>query len=289
MSGLIWSALGKGIANTGDMVGRYAIGQAEEEQRSAREIAREERLLARKDAQEEAQRQRVIREQQQIEARADDMPIKRDVQALGNLGARVQGDSPVMDEAEREALIRENPQYREVYRRAGVIEDKMDPRLQRAEDESSAALGIGASSSVIDFYSKKRADVLNAIKEENRDRIAGEKEDRLNEQFQALLPIRQQTANAATTRANKPPASGSGGSRGDATGIRTLQDFTNRERTLRNQMAKAFGTEREELRVELRDLLAQRKVFENQNRGGNTPRTSDNSGTRPPLSSFNRP
>lgn len=289
MSGLIWSALGKGIANAGDMVGRYAIGQAEEEQRSAREIAREERLLARKEAQEEANRQRVIKEQQLVQERADDMPIKRDVQELGNLGAQVAGDSPVMDEAEREALIRENPQYRQIYREAGLIKDKMDPRLQRAEDESSAALGIGATSSVIDFYSKKRADVLSAIKEENRDRLASEKEDRLNEQFQALLPIKQQTANAATTRANKPPASG-GGSRGDATGIRTLQDFTNRERTLRNQMSKAFGTERDKLQTELNDLLAQRREFENRNQsGGNAPRTSDNSGTRPHISSFNRP
>jgi hypothetical protein len=50
MSGLIWSALGKGIANAGDMVGRYAIGQAEEQNRESRLMQREDRAEARKEA-----------------------------------------------------------------------------------------------------------------------------------------------------------------------------------------------------------------------------------------------
>ena len=50
MSGLMWQAFGKSLSDAGGLIGRYAISQAEEQQREAREIAREERAEARKEA-----------------------------------------------------------------------------------------------------------------------------------------------------------------------------------------------------------------------------------------------
>jgi hypothetical protein len=56
----------------------------------------------------------------------------------------------------------------------------------------------------------------------NERRLA-EQEQRRRDEFKALLPIKQQTADASTTRANRPPSSGGGGSGGGAAKVRSTK------------------------------------------------------------------
>jgi hypothetical protein len=260
MSGLIWAGIGKGIADAGQTVSNFMVKDIEdkrkemldalrEERQAARELARDERLSEREAEREtrkteretataEALKKRVAEESVQVESRAADAPIRRDAAAVSRLGAQVEGESPVMEQSEIEKLIRENPQYREVYRKAGLIgEDKMDPRLRAAEDQATSALEIGAHSSVIDAYSKKRRDVLEQIRLEN---VATRSEQQHTAQMAAITergrqfderkPILQQTADAKTTsagaavtRANKPTGGGRGGSSIESLDLRGLQ------------------------------------------------------------------
>jgi len=251
MSGLIWAGIGKGIADAGSTFGNYMAKDIEATRLEEREALREERLLKRQEALDqlkadreeakaEALRTRVASEAEKVESRAADAPIRRDAAAVGALGAQVAGDSPMMSQEEREALIRENPQYREVYRSAGLIgADKIDPRLRAADDQAQAALEIGAHSSVIDAYSKKRKDVLEQIRLENTEKKNDQQYNATmaaiterGRQADARLPIAQQNADANTTRAgaavtsaNRPRASGggSGGSGGESLDLRGLQ------------------------------------------------------------------
>jgi hypothetical protein len=248
MSGLIFAGIGKGIADAGTTFGSYMLKDIESKQLAEREAQREERLLARQaaldqlkadreDAKVEALKTRVATEAVQVERRAADAPIRRDATALGALGAQVAGDSPMMSQEEREALIRENPQYREVYRSAGLIgADKMDPRLRAAEDQSQAALELGAHSSVIDAYSKKRRDVLDQIRLENTEKKNDQQFTATmaaiterGRQADAKLPIAQQNADANTKRADNPR----GGSSDN-----TDRDITAAENALANTRAK---------------------------------------------------
>lgn len=243
MSGLIWAGIGKGIADAGSTFGNYMAKDIEATRQDEREALREERLLKRQEALDqlkadreetkaETLKQRVASESVQVQARAADAPVRRDAAALGTLGAQVAGDSPVMPQEEREALIRENPQYREVYRQAGLIgADKMDPRLREADDQSKAALEIGAHSSVIDAYAKQRKDVLDQIRLENTEKRGDQRHTEAmaaiterGRQFDEKKPILQQNADSGTTRAgaavtsaNRPGGSGrSGGGDGSA-------------------------------------------------------------------------
>jgi hypothetical protein len=50
MSARVWEAFGKSMANTGGLIGQYMMQRAGDEEREAREIAREERALARTEA-----------------------------------------------------------------------------------------------------------------------------------------------------------------------------------------------------------------------------------------------
>jgi hypothetical protein len=249
MSGLIWAGIGRGIADAGQTFGNFMAKDIEDRRRATLEAIRDERLSAREEARDirrvereaataEALKKRVAEESVQVESRAADAPIRRDAAAVSRLGAQVEGESPVMEQSEIEKLIRENPQYREVYRKAGLIgEDKMDPRLRAAEDQATSALEIGAHSSVIDAYSKKRRDVLEQIRLENAATRSEQQHTAqmaaINErgrQFDEKKPILQQTADAKTTsagaavtRANRPPSSGGGGSGGNTPKVRSTR------------------------------------------------------------------
>jgi hypothetical protein len=298
MSGLIWAGIGKGIADAGQTFGAYMAKDIEANRQDEREALREERLLARQEALDrikadreeakaEALKTRVATEAVQVESRAADAPIRRDAAAVSKLGSQVAGDSPVMEQSEIEGVIRENPQYREVYRKAGLIgEDKMDPRLRAADDQSTAALELGAHSSVIDAYAKKRKDVLDQIRLENTEKKNDQQFTATmaaiterGRQADALLPIRQQQADtgttkagAAVTNANRPRASGGGsGSSGDTLTLRGLQteataasravDAARKSRDKQQDVvAKSFGSGKEEAQSALAE--ANKKLAE---------------------------
>jgi hypothetical protein len=323
MSGLIWAGIGKGIADAGQTFGAYMAKDIEANRQDEREALREERLLARQEALDrikadreeakaEALKTRVATEAVQVESRAADAPIRRDAAAVSKLGSQVAGDSPVMEQSEIEGVIRENPQYREVYRKAGLIgEDKMDPRLRAAEDQATAALELGAHSSVIDAYAKKRKDVLDQIRLENTEKKNDQQFTATmaaiterGRQADAKLPIEQQNADANTTRAgaavtnaNRPRASGggSGGSASSAPKVRStkVDDAGNMVAIMSDGSTKNLGIKSSDFNNKVASLVTQmakndyqfNKLTEDEKReraiqrltgGATAPKTSDN-------------
>jgi hypothetical protein len=339
MSGLIWAGIGKGIADAGTTFGSYMAKDIESRMQSEREAQREERLLARQEALErikadredakvEALKARVASEAVAVESRAAEAPMRRDAAALGrdtqtlaksSAQAGEAGDY-ALSEDQLKGLLQNDPKLRESYAKSGIIggaiADKMDPRLRAADDQAQAALELGAHSSVIDAYAKKRKDVLDQIRLENT-------EKKNDQQFtatmaaitqrrdasEAKLPIAQQNADANTTRANKPPSSGggSGGAASAAPKVRStkVDDAGNMVAIMSDGSTKNLGIKSSDFNNKVANLVTQmskndyqfNKLSEDEKRnraiqrltgGATAPKSSDNAGTRPPLDSFKR-
>jgi hypothetical protein len=192
MSGLIWAGIGKGIADAGTTFGSYMLKDIEdqrrredEERREANAIKRAEeatRIKEESDARKaEELKQRVSKETAQAQQRATEIGAQRtasrldsDATRLGEMSAKAgeEGDIALSKEQMLD-LIRKDPALRESYRKsgliAGAVESTRDPRLMAAEDRIQAAREIGAHSSVLDAYTKDRADTLREIAEENKE------------------------------------------------------------------------------------------------------------------------
>jgi hypothetical protein len=191
----------------------------------------------------EALKQRVASESVQVGKEADQMAGQRSSVAFDKLAeasaqAGEQGDIALSKDQLR-AVVKDNPEIGRQYRDQGLIASNLplsrnEARLQRAEDESSAALQIGVHSSVIEAYGKKREAVLKEISEENKENqnkaindFNSRRLDQMHRESQrrdAEGQKRQETAdknagsnsrradasvtaaNAALARANRPPA-----------------------------------------------------------------------------------
>jgi hypothetical protein len=195
MSGLIWAGIGKGIADAGTTFGSYMLKDIEdqrrrddEERREANAIKRAEeadRIRAeREEKKAETLKQRVTTETAQVEQRATQIGTERrtarldsDATRLGEMSAKAgeEGDIALSKEQMLD-LIRKDPALRESYRKSGLIEgaaeSTRDPRMIAAEDRVTAAMGIGAHSSVLDAYTKARKDTLDEIRRENEQKRA---------------------------------------------------------------------------------------------------------------------
>lgn len=298
MSGLILAGIGKGIAEAGNF---YASAMT----KSALDRESEERKIRLADELETKKEEKRAAQAIAVDKLADEAPLKRDVGVLQGKAAQVEGDSPVMSKEEMLKLIKENPEYREVYRKAGLIgEDKMDPRLRRADDEERAAREVGVSSSVLESYRKAKSDTLAIIKQENRDARDDAKEERRGKEFAALLPIRQQQADAGTTRANKPSGSGGGTDSGEKI-FKTITGADGNEYGVTRSGKKidlgASSTFNKQVSTTIASMekndFSFSKLPEDEKRakaiarltgGSNTPKPSDNSTSRPALDSFRR-
>lgn len=239
-SGLIWAGIGKGISDAGDTFTKYMMADIADKRQAQREeyllerqTKRDEALLDRQAAtaaaaQEKAEaleRLKVKLEEEKLNAkrdraqkdlvaigkRADEVEATRDAaqlevdtNRLANLSSQVKGKSPSTTQEGFAELIRQNPQYREIYRRAGYIDgagDEGQRALRRIDDESKAAIEIGADQNIINYYKDVRTSVLKQIELQNKKEIAEDK-----------LPIEQQRADAATTNANRPRTGRAGSS-----------------------------------------------------------------------------
>lgn len=193
MGGLILAGIGKGIADAGAAYAGGMSKMAEFEMQNQRDEAREQRQLRLADQLETQKEEKRARQAVEVEQRAAEAPLKREALDVIAAGSKVAGDSPVATKEEVLKLIKENPEYREVYRKAGLIgEDKMDPRLRRAYDEESAAREVGVSSTMLDSYRKQKTDTLAIIKEENKE--VERKSDK--EQMDRRLDIMEKGATA---------------------------------------------------------------------------------------------
>jgi hypothetical protein len=192
MSGLIWAGIGKGIADAGTTFGSYMLKDIEdqrrredEERREANAIKRAEeadRIRAeREEKKAEALKQRVTTETAQVEQRATQIGTERRTARLDSDAGKLSASSMAedreglaIDKEKMLELLRNDPALRESYRKSGLIEgaaeSTRDSRLIAAEDRVTAAMGIGAHSSVLDAYTKAKADTLREVAEENREK-----------------------------------------------------------------------------------------------------------------------
>jgi hypothetical protein len=282
-----------------------------------REALREERLLARQEALDrikadreeakaEALKTRVATEAVQVEERAAQAPMRRDAAALGrdsqtlaksSAQAGEDGDF-ALSEDQLKGLMQSDPKLRESYAKSGIIggaiADKMDPRLRAADDQSTAALELGAHSSVIDAYAKKRKDVLDQIRLENTEKKNDQQFTATmaaiterGRQADAKLPIAQQNAdsnttkagaavtNAAanTTRANRPPSSGGKG--GTVSGMSEVK--LNQEAETLRKAAKDASTMdlKRDYEARLKEVMDEIQV-RRKSGGATAPKSSDN-------------
>ena len=217
--------------------------------------------------------------------------LNADTARLAELSKASKGKGPGASPETFAQLIKENPEYRKVYRDAGYISD-VDPNqkaLARLDAESKAAIEIGADQNIINYYKDIRAQVLAQIKEQNR------------------LPIEQQKADAATANANRPRGNGRGSSTAKAP---TPAQIATAERSLdsaikiaeknfrppsileKNNPAKMAAYEKEKAAAINRnpDVASRRRAVEELRGGSSRPSSTALGGNnqRPPLDSFRR-
>jgi hypothetical protein len=311
MKGLILAGLGKGISDASNTYGTMLMRQNEDAARLAREEARDARKLKAEEDKAEALKQRVISEIAAAQSKAGDIGRDRVAGQVQAIGSQVAGDSPVMEQSEIAALLKENPQYEQIYRQSGIIKDAMDPRSQRATDEVDAALAIGAHSSVIDAFTKKRTAVLEEIKEENREKKAkADREEstrRLDQQDRRLDILDKNVTNRANKAddKDKPPtedqitrAEQALSSAKDRI-ARQFREPTSQEKFNPTLMAE-YQREKDRFVNDHPDVVRQTQRLENLYSGGRStqpapaPRPgpvkpgNNNNTNRPPLSSFAR-
>lgn len=243
------------------------------ESRKASQIADE---TARKREEERAARDQeaAAREQEQLSGAAakvrENNAASASIPQRRSVGKGTITQAPQASDQEIQDLIKANPQAYDLYEKAGLIEKAqmrdpnakekaVDPRLQRTEDEYNAAVSIGAHSSVLESFDKKRARVLDEIRLENqekRDRaradLENRREDRRSNEFASLLPIRQQQADASTTNANRPR--GGGGAGADPNKPATTADMQRQVTAAENQLATELGVAKKDVNEEIRIL-----------------------------------
>lgn len=289
MSGLIWAGIGKGLADAGTTFGQYMLqdikdrrSQEAEDRREAQALKRLEeadRIKSERDAaREEALQQRVIKDTAAARARGEEIGRAREAAAYDKLAessarAGEEGDIALTNEQLRNLP----PELKRQYQSMGLINEKLpltadQRRLQSAQDDLMGAMEMGAHSSVIKGFQEIRKTVLDEIREENRDVRERAREDRLDaesrrrderfeasearrdREFKAMMPVRQQQADAATTRAERPAAAGGGDVRSAPT-----ERLTTQAETLRKAAKEATGERKRNLERELDDVLAELK------------------------------
>lgn len=323
MSGLIWAGLGKGISDAGASYGNMMFKAAESELADQRAMQRAEALERLREQMLEERAQKDAAKAVEIDQRATQIGEQRatkqlgaDATSLANNAQKIAGDSPAMTQEEMQAHLESlSPSERKAIEGTGLVGRSLtrnQQRLQSADDSIQAARELGASSNLLKSYQDVKKTVLDEIREENRDRRAAEAEegrdrrasaaeDRRSREFQSLLPIRQQTADAATTRANKPSSGGSDSGNKPITGV----DLERSAKAAEKALALELGVPVKDLQSEVARLKkrnqltpeAQTKLedyntslsrWQNYKSDTKAPKSGDNTGTRPPLSSFMR-
>ncbi len=289
MSGMIWSALGGAVANAGNTIGGMMMRDIEDRRRREEEDRKEanyikrleeaDRIKSERDAaREEALQQRVIKDSQAARARAgeigaarEEQMLNQDAERLARASASIEGSAPSTTAEQFKQMLKDNPKLRDLYAGTGVVGRNMtadEQRLQSSSDLSQAAMEIGAHSSVIKAYQADRDATLKEIREKNERARQERREDRADareerraeegkardEQMNRRLDILQQNADTSKKRAETVRVGGQD--------YRTASDFTQRERTLRTQIGKAFGEQKDKLQDELDELLTARKNWE---------------------------
>lgn len=259
---------------------REARARDAEERREAAAIKRMEeadRIKSERDAaREEELQKRVIKDTAAARARGQEIGRAREAAAYDKLAessalAGEQGDVPLTKE-QLATVSRENPSIARQYRGMGLIDQNLplsaqERRMQGAQDDLAGAMETGAHSSVIKGFQEIRKGVLDEIREENKDAQTRAREERMDaenrrrderfaqsearrdKQFQALLPIRQQQADASTTRAERPT-----GSSASSDKPATTADLQRQINAATNTLARKLGVSGRDVNAELAAL-----------------------------------
>lgn len=211
MSGLILAGLGRGISEAGSSIGKAMMMDLADQRAEERQIRAEERKIKLADELEEKKAQKAIADYQKVKTRAGEIASEREMGDIVSAQQQVGGESPAMSESEISKLLKENPEYRGVLKRGGIIKSRMDERLQSSDDLQTAAMELGVGSRTLEALQKKRDSVLDEIKQEARER----KDDAAAQtaQTRAEAMMKQAVASgvraeASKTRANTAAAGG---------------------------------------------------------------------------------
>lgn len=290
MSGLIWSALGQSVANAGSTIGGMMLRDIDDQRKREDEERREKRVIeaedrreaaalkrleeadrikAERDAKrEEELQQRVIKDTAAARTRGQEIGRAREAVAYDKLAessalAGEQGDVPLTKE-QLAAFGRKDPSIARQYRDMGLIDQNLplnaqERRLRGAEDDLTGAMESGAHSSVIKGFQEIRKGVLDEIREENKSKADAARQeatdrrlDQIDRRIDSQNKTDQQRADAATTRANRPPAASSNGGRSDSPA--TTADIQRQLTVANNKVAEALGVQTRDINSKLATL-----------------------------------
>ena len=224
--GLILAGLGKGIADAGTTYGNMMFKAAEADDADRRALQRADALERLKEEREDAKLKKDADIYTQAQVNAQQVGEERQAAQLNqdsaSLAANAQniaGDSPAATQEElKQHLERLSPSERKAIEGTGLISGQMSKtrqEMQGYDDVVSEARKLGGSPTLVKSLQDAKRVRLDEIKaeiaekkEDNRYELEQKREERRSQEFKSLLPIRQQTADAATTRAEK---TGSGG------------------------------------------------------------------------------
>lgn len=304
MSGLIWAGIGKGIADAGQSFAQAGMKQLEMDRQDERDVLREERLLKRQEALDEL---KATREETKLRKDADIYSqAEQNAPAIGDQRRfdKFKSDVGQTDASEEELRNIFNESYNQ--KKVGNSEgsDRYVERYSKQkEDVLNEIRRLGGSSSAIKEGRESYKATVEAETRADKEAIERKRVDQQDRRLDLMEERITSQNKTDTIRANKPTG-GSGGSGG----VKVRSTYTNSEgnkvavmsdgsektlgkagdfdksvATLVTNMSKndyAFG--------KLPEAEKRQKAIERLTGGTPAPRTGDNAGTRPPLSSFNR-
>ena len=309
--GLIFSGIGKGIADAGAAYGAGVGKAAEIEWKQLEEERSYQRKLDMEDKRAETLKQRVISEIQQVNAKADqiakdrvDAQVTADANKLASIGIKTKGSSEASTPEEIKAMLQEHPEYLDTYRKAGYLDKPaaMTPdkkALQTAQDRIDAAMSIGAHSSVIETFQKSKDSLLKEIREDNKERFERERLDQNDRRLDILDKRVTSQNNTDNIRANKPSGKPDSGDK-PPTGI----DLERNTKAAKQALALELGVTEKDVAEKVAQLRKKNSITPSiqakldnyntaltnwQNYKTNQPannRSGDNQSSRAPLSSF---
>lgn len=311
MSGLIWAGIGKGIADAGATFGNSMMKGIEEERRMQQEALREDRLIKREEEREQRKEDRL-----EAAAKKDAEIFRKAEEAAPAIGdkrrfEKFKADVGQTDMSEEELRSVFDSQYNQ--RKVGNFEgaDRYVERYSKQkEDVLNEIRGLGGSSGLINQATNvykatleaERAADKQALDEKREDRRDREARDRY-EQTDRRLDILSRNADSNRIRAERPSG---GGADGGAAKVRSTytDDSGQKVAVMSDGSTKVLGkaadynksvanliAQREKTDFQFKNLSEEEKKSWAAGRlasGAPVIRSSDNSGSRPPLSSFNR-
>lgn len=220
MSGLIWAGIGKGIADAGSTVGNMMFKSIESDLAEQRALQKAEALERLKEQMLEERAQKDAAKAIEVDERASKIfegraakQLETDAGKLASNAQKIAGDSPAMTAEEMRAHLESlSPAERKAVEGTGLVGRSMtrnEQRMQLAEDSVQAARELGASSTLLKSYQDTKKSVLDAIKEENRERkedrryeLDVAREDRRDRESRDRYELGQRQAAASERRAD---------------------------------------------------------------------------------------